>query len=197
MGVDECFLCLTEAFFFAGGGDEEVITRQQKTERVKELTQGLQEAEAVFLTDYRGLTVKEISSLRRDLQVKECRYMVVKNTLTKLAAKEVGIEDINEYLEGPVAIAFSNGDPVETAKVLLSKVKEFKSLSIKAGVLDGKLMNTEQVKQLGSIPPKDVLLATVCGTFNAPITGLVVALKGNINNLVYALEAVKKQKEAS
>jgi len=175
-----------------------MITREQKEEKVKEIAEDLKDANLVVLTDYRGLDVKEISSLRKELRDVGCKYRVVKNTLSKLATKEAEMEDLSSYFEGPIAIAVtSSEDPVEPTKVLLRWEKQTKKLLVKAGMLEGRIMEKEDVEALGAIPPKEVLLAQVCGAFQAPISGLAAALQGNISKLVYALDSIKQNKEAS
>ncbi len=174
-----------------------MITRAQKEERVKDIVADMQNAKLIILTDYRGLDVGEISNLRRELRGKDCKYRVVKNTLSKLAAQEVGLESLHPYLEGPTAIAFGNDDPVEATKALLKWVKETDNLSIKVGLLDGKMLEMKEIENLGAIPPQDVLLAKLCGAFQAPIRGLATALEGNINKLVCVLDNIRREKEAS
>ena len=174
-----------------------MITREQKEQRVKEITEDLKGASLIILTDYRGLNVSEISNLRKELRQTGCKYRVVKNKLSKIAAKEAGVDALNPNFEGPTAIAISDDDPVEVTKILLKWGKETKKLSVKAGMLDGSLLEQKDVEALGTIPPKEVLLAQVCGAFQAPISGLATALQGNVNKLVYALDKIRQEKEAS
>jgi len=173
-----------------------MITRKEKEQKVKEIEQDLQQADFLVLTDYRGLNVDDISGLRRSLGESNCKYKVVKNNLAKIAARQAGIEEINEYLQGPTAIAYGYDDPVLSAKALNKADKELKNLSIKAGYLDGKILAPGDVKALGEIPSKEVLYGKLCGAFQAPISGLVNVLQGNLRNLAYALDAVRHQKEA-
>lgn len=174
-----------------------MITRQQKEEIVKEVTEDLKKAKMVVLTDYRGLNVSDINRLRRNLRDNNCQYKVVKNTLTKMAAKEAGLEELDPYLEGPTALALNDTDPIEMAKTLLKMAKELGHLEIKAGIMEGELLEVKDVETLGAIPSREVLLARVCGGFQAPITGLAVALQGNLNKLVYVLDGIRRSKEAS
>jgi len=173
-----------------------MITRKEKEQRVKEIEQDMQQADFLVLTDYRGLNVDDITSLRRTLRESGCKYKVVKNNLAKIAAKQVGLDAINEHLEGPVAIAYSSDDPVLSAKALNKADKDLKSFSIKAGYLEGRILEPKDVKALGEIPSKEVLYAKLCGTFQAPISGLVNVLQGNLRNLACALDAIRSQKEA-
>lgn len=174
-----------------------MITRAQKEEKVKEIAEDLKSVSLVVLTDYRGLNVSDINLLRRDLREKDCKYKVVKNKLSKLAAREAGYEDLNPFFEGPTAIAFNDSDPIEVTKTLLKWAKESDSLSLKAGLLDGRIVNAEDLETLGKIPSKEVLLAQVCGGFQAPIFGLVMALQGNIYKLVNVIDNIRRDKEVS
>ncbi len=173
-----------------------MITRQQKEEKVQEIKQDMQESGFLVLTDYRGLNVKDISELRRTLKQEGCKYKVVKNNLAKIAAKETGLDDINDYLEGPVAIAYTSEDPIALAKALTKADKDYKSLSLKVAYLDGKILEPSDIKDLGEIPSKEVLQARLCGALQGPISGFANVLQANLRNLVYALEAIREQKEA-
>jgi large subunit ribosomal protein L10 len=174
-----------------------LITRKQKEQIVEDVARELKQAELIIITDYRGLTVSAITNLRRQLREEQCSYRVSKNTLTKLACRKVGLEQLEQFLEGPTAIAYTSADPVGAAKVFLKFAKENEVFSARGGLLAGQLLQPEQLKALGEIPPKEVLLAQVCRGFQAPIYGLVNVLQGNIRNLVYALEAVRVQKESA
>lgn len=174
-----------------------LITRKQKEKIVDDVARELEQAELIIVTDYRGLNVGAITNLRRQLRDEQCRYRVSKNTLTKLACRRVGLEQLEQFLEGPTAIAYTSADPVGAAKVFLKFGKENEMFSARGGLLAGQLLHPEQLKALGEIPPKEVLLAQVCSGFQAPIYGLVNVLQGNIRKLVYALEAVRAQKEAA
>lgn len=163
---------------------------------VAEIKQKLEESTAVILTNYRGLNVAQMTQLRAKLREAGVEYKVLKNTLTRLAAHQVGLEGLDDYLTGPTAIAFSK-DPVAPAKILSNFAKENKALEIKAGVLEGKIIDLEGVKALASLPSREELLAKVVGGMQAPIYGLAFVLSGCLRNLVYVLDAVRKQKEAS
>ena len=174
-----------------------MITRNQKERIVEELARELEQAELIILTDYRGLTVSDITALRRQLRAEQCRYRVSKNTLTRLACRKIGLEELEQFLEGPSAIAYTSSDPVGAAKVLIKFSKENEALSLKGGLLSGQLLSVERLKALGEIPPKEELLAKVCRGFQAPIYGLVNVLQGTIRSLVYVLEAVRAQKASA
>jgi len=174
-----------------------LITRKEKERRINAIADDLKQANLIIITDYRGLNVAGINSLRRNLRAEECRYQVTKNTLTRLACRKVGLEDLEKYLFGPTAIAFTSSDPVATAQVLLKFSGEHKTFAIKGGILEGQLLEPDKIKALGQIPPREILYAKLCGGFQAPIYGLAGALQGTISKLVYALEAVRRQRESA
>lgn len=174
-----------------------VTTEKQAV--VSELKEKLSNTKGAVLTNYRGLNVALDTKLRRKLREAGVEYRVIKNTLTRIAAKDAGIEGMEQYLEGPTAIAMSDVDPVAPAKVLADFIRENKlqTLEIKAGLLEGKVIDVGGVKALASLPPREVLIAQLLGTMQAPITGFVRVLNGIPSNLVYALEAIRKQKESA
>jgi len=172
-------------------------TLQQKKEAVRELKEKITAAKALVLADYRGLTVEQDTELRRALRKAGVEYRVVKNTLTRFAAKESGLEGLEPFLEGPTAIALSDTDPVAPAKVLSEYAKKYEKLELKVGVVEGKIVDVNGIKALADLPPKEVLIAKVLGGFNAPIAGLVNVLNGNIRGLVVALNAIREQKESA
>lgn len=164
---------------------------------VKELVEKLSQAKGAVIINYRGITVLQDTKLRRKLREAGVEYNVVKNTMTRLAAQELEITGLDTYLEGPSAIAISKVDPVAPAKIISEFAKEFEIIEIKAGLLEGKVIDADGVKALANLPSREVLLAKLLGTLNVPITGFVNVLAGNIRNLVYVLEAVRKQKESA
>lgn len=171
--------------------------RQVKETIVDDLKEKFAKAQVVILTDYRGLNVKDITELRRQLREEGIEYKVVKNTLTKLAVNKVGITDLDTYLEGPTAMAFSFEDPVQPAKILSKFAKAYEKLEIKAGILQGKVIDIISIKELAELPSREVLLSKVLGVFQAPLAGFAGALQGNFRNVVYALDAVRQEKEKS
>ncbi len=168
--------------------------RKEKELAVQELSEKIKNNNGIILTEYHGLTVAEVSELRAKLRPHRCEYKVVKNTLTKKALKDAGLEEFNSYFVGPTAIAIENGDPVSAAKVLVDFSKDHAKLKLKAGFLGKKVLSVEEVKSLASLPSREVLIAKALGAMQSPITGLVNVLQGTIRNLVYVLEAIRKQK---
>lgn len=169
----------------------------EKKAVVADLKEKLSAAKGGVLVNYRGLTVAQDTKLRRKFREAGVEYFVAKNTMIRLAAHEIGIEDLDSHLEGPSAVAISATDPVAPAKVLVDFIKENKIMEIKAGLVEGKVIDEAGVKALASLPSREVLLARVLAGMQSPIVGLVNVLQGNIRNLVYALEAVRKQKESA
>ncbi|MEW6183115.1 MAG: 50S ribosomal protein L10 [Bacillota bacterium] len=176
----------------------DVLTRQRKEEMVEELTGMLKTAKTVFIADYKGITVARVSDLRNRLRAVNSTIRVAKNTLVKIAAKNAGIEGMDQFLEGPVALAVVYGEPAVSAKILSGFIREFKILEIKGGILEGKVLSGDDVKTLAELPPYEVLVAKVVGGLKSPLYGLVNVMNGPLRNLVYVLEAVReKQAKAS
>jgi large subunit ribosomal protein L10 len=150
------------------------------------------------ITDYRGLNVAQVTKLRSQCREAGVEYRVLKNTLTSIAAKELGIEGLDAYLSGPTAIAFCD-DAVAPAKVIFNfmKDKANKALEVKGGLLEGKVLDFEQIKALADLPSREELLAKVCGGMQAPLYGFASVLSANLRNFVYVLDAVREQKEAN
>ncbi|MFQ5882769.1 MAG: 50S ribosomal protein L10 [Candidatus Methylomirabilales bacterium] len=169
--------------------------RQVRVEEVERLKARLREAKSLILTDYRGLTVAEITELRRALHQAAAKYRVVKNNLTQLAAQELGIQGLHRYLEGPTAVAFGYGDVVATAKVLSTFAKKAPVLQIKAGVVDGRVLPKDEVLAMVELPPREVMLARLAGLMQAPLRGLVSALSGSLRGFVVGLGQVRQKKE--
>jgi len=178
-------------------GVNQLINRKAKEEFIEEMARELEQAELIIAADYRGLNVASVTELRRRLKAEDCRYRVVKNTLTRLACQKIGMTGLETFLEGPTAVAYTSADPVGAARVFLDFGREHEALAIKGGLLSGQPLTPEEIKALGEIPPREILLAQVCGAFRAPLAGLVNVLQGNICQLVYALNAVCRLKESA
>lgn len=174
------------------------VIRPEKVAKVAEIQELLSNSKCTILVDFCGLTVAQDTELRRKMREAGVHYNVVKNTLLRIAAEQAGIEGLEPSLEKNTAIAVSPEDPVAVAKIgLANSAKENKELKVKVGVLDGKVIGADEIKALASLPPKEVLIAKMLGSMNAPISGFVNVLQGTIRNVVYALEAVRKQKESA
>jgi len=145
------------------------MPRPEKVQAVADIKKRLEGAEAVFLTEFRGLSVKDVQELRKSLRESGADYKVVKMTLARLAVGEAGIEGLDEYLVGPTALAFAKRDPVTTAKALKDFSKTHDVFVLKAGLLSGTILTPEQVSKLAEIDSREVLLAKIAGATKAPL----------------------------
>ncbi len=170
------------------------MVKPEKKAAVEELKDKFNQAKAMIIADYKGLNVEDMTELRRQLREAGVEFKVVKNTLAIIAAEEAGVEKVDEYFVGPTAIAFGIEDVVSPAKVLVDYAKGNNNLEIKAGTLEGKLISSEKLKALAEIPTREVLLGQVLAGMQAPITGLVRVLNGNISGLVRVLNSIREQK---
>lgn len=173
------------------------VIRPEKVAKIAEVKELLTNSKCTILVDYCGLTVAQDTKLRRAMRQAGVKYSVVKNTFIRIAAQEAGIEGLEGYLEKNTAIASSPEDPVAVAKILTEFAKDNKVMTIKAGILDGKVISTEDIKALASLPSREVLLAKMLGSMMSPISGLANVLQGTIRNFVYVLDAVRKEKESA
>ncbi len=169
----------------------------RKENAVKELRDRLAGSQNLFLTDFQGLTVEEITKLRSELRKDGSTYAVVKNTLFKIAAGEEIAKQLDAFLAGPTGIVFAGTDPVAPAKAIKQFADDSKKLGIKAAYIDGILVDAKQVNVLAALPPKIELIAKLVGTLANPLRGLVTVLSGNQSGLVRALNAIREQKEAA
>ena len=160
--------------------------RQIKEAKVAEIKEKLEKAQAVILASYQGLTVEEDTELRKKLREAGVEYKVYKNTLVTLAAKELGLDAVSPYLEGPVSIAFGYDDVTAPARVLNDFAKDHKKLELKAGIVQGEVYDTNEVKQLATIPSKEVLIAKLLGSIKSPLSKLAILLN-----------AIKEKKESA
>lgn len=161
---------------------------------VAEIKEKLDKTQSMVLYDYRGLTVAEVTDLRNQFRAAGVEYVVLKNSMIELAAKELGIEGLDPYLKGPTAVAFGMTDAVAPAKVLTEYIKKVKKTEIKCGMVDKKVVDVKGVEALAKLPPKEFLIAQMMGSLNAPITNFVGVLSATLRSLVYAVDAVRKQK---
>lgn len=169
---------------------------QQKQGIVEDIKTKFEACKSAVLIDYRGLTVEEVTNLRDKFREAGVEYRVLKNTMIRRAVDALGMEGLEPVLEGPTAVAFGMEDAVAPAKIISDFIKETEKIEIKAGVLEGKVVDVAAVKALASLPSREVLLAKVLGSMNAPVTGFVTALSGNIRNLLYVLNAIGEKKSA-
>lgn len=171
------------------------MARPDKEAAVKEIEEKLNEAKSLVVTDYIGLNVAEMTELRAKLREAGVDYKVVKNTLAKIAANNSDLSEINEFFNGPTAVAFGIDDVVAPAKILDEFAEDHEVLEIKGGYLNGEIISKEKVESLAEIPSRDELLGKAFASMKAPITGFVNVLNGNLRNFVNVLSQIKDQKE--
>lgn len=174
------------------------ITRKQKEDILKDLVEQFKESKSVILTDYRGLTVKDIQDLRKQLKEAGSKMKVAKKTLMKLALKENGYEDIpTEILEGPVSMVFSQEDEVSGAKTLYNFSKSNDNLKLLGGFMEGEVLEEERVVELAKIPGKEELYAKLVGSMQSPVYGTHGVFSGLLRSLVCVMSAIKDEREKS
>ena len=175
------------------------MKKSDKERVVSELAERLKTSPTLIVADYRGLTMPQIDALRGQLLEHGARFAVVKNTLTRRAAEEAGVEMLLALLEGPTAIAFleSEGDPVAVAKALATVARETQVLVIRGGIMEGQAITQDDVQNLAKLPPADVLRAQLVGAVAAPMTTVVGLFNAPLRDLVGVLQARIEQLEAS
>ena len=171
------------------------MKRLEKEELVKVLNEKFSRAKALVLTDYRGLDTSAMHALRIKLREASVEYRVVKNTLMSRASDGTDVALLKDHFAGPSAVALSYEDPVAPAKVLVKFSKEHADLEVKAGVLDGKVIDLEGIKRLAELPSREALLAQLLSVFNGPARSFVTVLSGVPRNLLGVLNAIKAEKE--
>ncbi len=171
------------------------MANSEKTAAIAEITDKFRESGAAVLTEYRGLTVAQLSQLRSTLR-EHATYAVVKNTLTEIAAKEAGVTAFDGHLQGPTAIAFVTGDPVEAAKGLRDFAKANPLLVIKAGVLDGKPLTAEEITKLADLESREVLLAKLAGAMKGSLTKAVYLFAAPLAQTARVVDALRAKVEA-
>lgn len=170
---------------------------EEKKKQVADLAEKLKAAHTGVIVDYKGITVEQDTKLRKELRESGSHYKVVKNTLLNLALKEAGIDGLGPVLEGTTAVAVNTEDYVAPAKILNNFAEKNDKFSIKAGFIDGKVVDANQIKTLATLPPKEVLVAQVLRGLNGPISGLVTVLNGTMKGLVVALNAIAEKQQQS
>ena len=170
------------------------MNREQKTAAVAEIAESLREAEAVFAVDFRGISVPQAAELRTRLRDADAVFRVVKNSLTELAADEVGADTLKALLQGPTALTFVHGDAAVAAKTLQTFRRETDLLEFKGGLLGAEAVDPEQLLALARLPARDVLYGQLVGVVASPITGLVRGLNALISGLALQLGQIAEKK---
>ena len=167
------------------------MNRDQKTAVVDEIAGQIQEADAIFAVDYRGITVDQVAELRTKLRAADARFRVVKNSLSERAADQAGMDTLKPMLIGPTALAFVKGDAALAAKALNDTARQLNNvLDFKGGLLNGSVLTADDVRSIARLPARDVLYAQLVGTVAAPLTGLARGLNALIAGIAIQLQAI-------
>ena len=170
------------------------MKREEKEQLVQVLHDELEKSQAFFVTDYMGLTVEKITKLRRDIKGAGGSYQVVKNTLLRRASEGTPAKGVDQFFIGPTAVAIAKTDAVAVAKALVNFAKDNEQLEIQAGMLGSRAITAADVQELAKMPPREVLLARMLGSLNAPIGNFVGVLSAIVSQLVYVLKAIENKK---
>jgi large subunit ribosomal protein L10 len=175
---------------------ERIMPRPDKVAAVEDVRQGLIDATATVLTEYRGLSVDELADLRARLRGSDASYRVVKNTLTRLAVRDAGVDIPDTMLVGPTAITFCAGDPIAAAKVLRAFSREHPELVIKGGVLEGRVLDAEETSKLADLESREELLARLAGLMQAIIAQPARLAQANLSKFARLLAALQEKRTA-
>lgn len=170
------------------------MKRDEKEQLVQVLHDELGKSQAVFVTDYMGLTVERITKLRREIKGVGGSYQVVKNTLLRRATEGTPAKGIEQFFVGPTAIAIAKTDAVAVAKALVNFAKDNEKFEIQAGMLGDRAITAADIQELSKMPPREVLLARMLGSLNAPVSNFVGVLSAIVSQLVYVLKAIENKK---
>ena len=171
--------------------------RQEKVAVVDEVAEKLSAADAVIITEYRGLKVSQLGGLRRQLRVAGGEYKVYKNTLARLGAEKAGVDGLSDLLVGPTGITFITGDAAAVAKTLREAAKANPLLVLRGGIVGGKVISAKDVEALADLPSRDVLLARFAGALQAPLVKTAGLLQAMPRNFAYGLKALIDSKQAA
>ena len=160
---------------------------EQKVQKVKELVERFKASEGAVFADYRGLTVKDATELRRSLKQAETAFAITKNTLTKLAVQEAGLAEAVDLLEGPTAVAFIRGDALAGAKAILDAAKRFPALVVKGAVVEGRVLREEDARALATLETKEISVGKVAGILQAPIAKVIYLLQAPLQRIAFVL----------
>ncbi|MEA2180139.1 MAG: large subunit ribosomal protein [Solirubrobacteraceae bacterium] len=172
------------------------MNREQKAAAIAEIAENIQGSDAVFAVDFRGISVPQAADVRNRLRDADASFRVVKNTLTERAADQVGADALKQFLEGPTALTFVRGDAATAAKAIAGFTRETQLLAFKGGVMDGDVLDAEQIVAISRLPSRDVLYGQLVGVVASPITGVVRTLNALISGVAIALNGVREKKES-
>lgn len=172
-----------------------MLNRSDKAEIIKDLNQKFKHTSTLFVLDYKGLTVKDLETLRKDLRKVDGDLRIVKNTLIKKASENTDIDQINDLFVGPTAIAFCNQDFPPVAKIFVKTSKDFEQLKIRGGIVDGKIVDGSEIEQISKLPTRDELVTQFIGLLSSPMINVLGLLTQMQTKFLYALEALRQKKE--
>jgi large subunit ribosomal protein L10 len=172
-----------------------MLSKALKKEVVKEYNGKFKSHPYLFVVEYKGLTVKEMETLRRNLKKAEAELKVIKNSLLRIASRDTDVEKIQDLFSGPTAVAISKEDPVSVAKVFTDSLKVLPVLKLKGGVVEGRVLDANEIIKLSKLPPREMLYSQLLGLLSSPLSNLMGTLMELQRRLLYALNAVKEMKE--
>jgi len=173
------------------------MNREQKATAIAEIATNINESQAIFAVDYRGISVPQVAELRAKLREADASFRVVKNSLTERAADETGAADLKAYLQGPTALTFVRGDAALAAKAVADYARATQLLPFKGGLMDGSIVDAEQIRAISRLPSREVLYGQLVGIVASPVSGLVRTLNALIGGLAVALGQVQEKKASA
>ena len=172
-----------------------MLTRETKQEIINNINEKFKSNPSIFVLEYKGLTVKELEHIRKDLRNVSSEIKIVKNTLLKKASEDTEAQLLNDLFVGSTAIAFCTDDSSAAAKVFVKSTKVYEQFAIKGGLLEGKVVDVSEIEQLSKLPSRIELIAKFAGLLNSPISGFLYSLQSMQSKLLFALNALKEKKD--
>jgi large subunit ribosomal protein L10 len=169
------------------------VIRPEKQQEVETLKTKFGAAKGIVLADFTGVTVAEVSALRRKCREARVEYKVIKNTLAKIAARDAALEGLVDHFDGPVAIALSTVDAVAPARVLADFVKSYQKMILKVGYFDGRIYSNAEIVEIANLPSKEVLMARVIGAIEAPISQLIWCIESGLRDVISVIDQAGKK----
>ncbi|PYQ33347.1 MAG: 50S ribosomal protein L10 [Acidobacteria bacterium] len=173
------------------------MNKNEKTQAISELEAAIGKARNAFLIDFKGVTVPQVTELRKQVRETGSKYLVVKNTLALIALKDSPMIGMKDRFSGPTAVAYNSTDAVKLAKALTRFAKDVPAMQFKGAMLDGQVVPTEQIQTIASLPSREELISKLLFVLQSPVRGLATVLQANIRNLAVVLDQVAKQKETA
>ena len=172
-----------------------MLTRESKQEIINQINEKFKSNPSIFVLEYKGLTVKELESIRKDLRAVSSEITIVKNTLLKKASEDTDADQLNDLFVGSTAVAFCADDSTAAVKVFVKSAKNYEQFAIKGGLLEGKKVDVSEIEQISKLPSRIELIAKFAGLLNSPMSGFLYSLQDMQSKLLYALNALKEKKE--